>query len=80
MPKICDMTGVREYAEEFPVELWMDEEVGRLVIVALNQAGYDGVAIDFADLVAWMRSGAPSIGGKVLFDSIRESAEDGDNS
>jgi hypothetical protein len=36
--KILTLTGVREYGEKFPVELWRMPN-GRLVIVVENEAG-----------------------------------------
>lgn len=51
------MTGVREYAEGFPVEMQFDEKAQRFVIVAYNEDGFDSVAIDVLDLLRWMKSG-----------------------
>jgi hypothetical protein len=56
MAKICDMAGVREYSEGFPVELWR-EDTGRLTIIARNQDGFDCTSIDFSDLVRWLQHG-----------------------
>jgi hypothetical protein len=53
MPKICEMDGVREYAEGLPVELWTDN--GRLLICP--RLGFDGAAIDLLDLLAWLQHG-----------------------
>jgi hypothetical protein len=60
MAKICDMNTVREYAEGYPVELWRDDDSGRLVLLALNEAGFSGVRIDLWDLINWLRSGSGS--------------------
>ena len=57
MGKICELSGVREYAEGFPVSLWMDADSGRLVIVAENEAGNNATAVDLLDLVRWLTSG-----------------------
>jgi hypothetical protein len=68
MPKVCDMLGVREYSEGMPVEFWFDEDQGRMVIIARNQAGYDCTSIDLGDLISWLQHGpsatAPSISGE----------------
>jgi hypothetical protein len=61
MAKICDMEGVREYSEGFPVELWRDD-AERLTIIARNQDGFDCTSIDFLDLVSWLQRGS----GKLL--------------
>lgn len=45
------MEGVREYAEEFPVELGMQN--GRVCIVAINEGGCNSVAIDLLDVLRW---------------------------
>lgn len=57
MTLISKMDGVREYAEGFPVELVWNDELGRAVIVGINQDGYDGVEIDLLDLVQWLQNG-----------------------
>ena len=54
MSKICDMVGVREYAEGYPVELGRDDESGRLVIRATNECGCNCTDIDLQDIVAWL--------------------------
>lgn len=56
MSKVCDMPGVREYAEGLPVELHTDGETGRLVIRAYNEAGFSGTEIDLADLLSWIEA------------------------
>ena len=58
MAKICELVGVREYAEGFPVALWRDEDSGRLLIVAENEGGNNSTAIDLLDLLEWLRHGA----------------------
>lgn len=54
MPKICDMEGVREYCEGFPVELGLDDETGRLIIRATNEGGANCTDIDLDDLIMWL--------------------------
>ena len=51
--KVCEMTGVREYAEEYPVEVWMDEN-GRLVVRAYNEGKHNVTEIDLLDLRNWL--------------------------
>lgn len=57
MPKIIEMISVREYSEGYPVELWKDDESGRLVFRARNEGGNNEVLIDVMDLIEWMRAG-----------------------
>jgi hypothetical protein len=54
MPKLCDMTGVRGGDEGFPVQLWRDDETGRLTIRAINEGGFACVDIDLSDLTNWL--------------------------
>jgi len=44
-------TNIREYAEEYPVTIEMNEDNDRLVIKARNQGGYDCVFIDLMDVI-----------------------------
>lgn len=53
MSKLEIMKGVR--SDESPVELWRDDESGRLTIRAYNEAGYNCTDIDFWDLVEWLK-------------------------
>lgn len=55
MTKICEMTGVREYAEGYPVEIQIDDKSGRAVVVGRNEGGYNEVAIDLMDLIGWLK-------------------------
>lgn len=57
MPKICEMTGVSGGEDGFPVELCLDEDTSRLVIIGYNEAGYNAVDIDTLDLLRWFRVG-----------------------
>lgn len=54
MPKLCDMKDVRGGELGFPVELWHDDETGRLVVRGTNEGGFACVDIDLADLLAWL--------------------------
>jgi hypothetical protein len=53
MKKIV-MEGVREYCEEMDVKLGKGDN-GRLVIVALNEAGYNSTEVDLLDLLEWLK-------------------------
>ena len=53
------MNGVREYAEDFDVEL--REYEGRLVIAALNEGGCNGTDVDLLDLIAWVKENKPEL-------------------
>ena len=55
--RICIMDGVREHDEGFPVELWRDQETGRLAVVARNEGSHNSISLDLMDLVAWLRCG-----------------------
>lgn len=57
MPKICEMGGVREYCEGFPVEPWRDEDNGRLVIKVVNEGSFNGVLVDLWDLLDRISAG-----------------------
>lgn len=54
------MVGVREYAEDMPVRLYMHKN-GRWVIEALNEAGYNGTDVDLLDLLSWLRNNRPEL-------------------
>jgi len=56
MFKICEMVGVREYGESKPVELWRDDETGRLVIRASNECGNNSTSVDLFELLDWVAS------------------------
>ena len=47
------MEGVREYAEDFDVELLRVD--GRLVIHAQNEGGCNGTRVDLLDLLGWVQ-------------------------
>jgi hypothetical protein len=50
----CDLVGVREYVEEYPVELAL--RASRLVVRAYSEGGHRSVEIDLADLLNWLAS------------------------
>jgi hypothetical protein len=56
--KLCEMAGVREHSEHFPVELWRNH--GRLVIRAYSECGNNATDLDLFDLVVWLSSGPSS--------------------
>jgi hypothetical protein len=56
VPKITEMMGVRS-DDAHPVELWRDQQSGRLVVRAYNDAGYSYTEIDLWDLIHWLQSG-----------------------
>jgi hypothetical protein len=51
------MKGVRELTEGYPVELWRNEESGRVVVRAKNEGGFNVVEIDLWDLIGWLTNG-----------------------
>lgn len=52
--KIATLTGVREYAEGYSVELRLEPETGRPVIVAWNEGHNNLTQVDLGDLVTWL--------------------------
>jgi hypothetical protein len=57
--EVAVMVGVREYVEQDPVRLLRRSPkaprgVGRLVISAENEGGYNGTEIDLLDLIEWL--------------------------
>lgn len=60
MPKLCVMDGVREHSEGWPVELWRDDNTGRLVIRAFNEAANNTTDVDLLDVADWLRFGPAS--------------------
>jgi hypothetical protein len=62
MPRICVMESVRELGEGFPVELWRDDDSGRLVVRPYNERHNGSVDIDFMDIISWCQRGPPEIG------------------
>lgn len=57
MPKICDMDGVRGGEDPFPVELWLDDESGRVFVRGTNEGGFACIDIDACDLLQWFKIG-----------------------
>jgi hypothetical protein len=51
---ICEMEGVRELGEGFPVQLYRDTVSGRLFIRAFNECGNNYTDVDFATLIDWL--------------------------
>lgn len=56
MPKLLELNDVRGGEEGFPVELWRDDDTGRIVVRAYNEAGYNATEIDLDDLWRWLNS------------------------
>jgi hypothetical protein len=54
------MDGVREYAEEFPVEL-VTEKNGRIAVRAWNEGRFNCTSIDLLDLLKWVRENKPEL-------------------
>jgi hypothetical protein len=53
------MRGVSEYAEGYPVQL--ETRQGRLAVLAINQGGHDGTAVDLVELLAWVKDNMPEL-------------------
>lgn len=64
-------TKIREYAEEYPVEINKRKAipeleierrgVGRFMINAINNNGYSGVSIDLLDVIEWVKQNRPEL-------------------
>ena len=63
--KICALDGVRQYGDDGPPELWLNED-GRMVVVAFNEGGHCATQLDLYDLVEWVQSGP---GDRTLLDN-----------
>lgn len=59
--KICELEGVREYTDGYPVELQRHQETGRLVVVAYNECHNASTRVDLLDLIAWLQGGPREI-------------------
>ncbi len=62
------MEGVREYAEEYPVKLGLEEpseynklKENRITVLASNEGGCNGVGIDLLDLIDWIKKNKPEL-------------------
>lgn len=53
---LCEIKGVHGGDDGCPIELWRDDDTGRLVIRGYNEAGYAAVDIDAIELATWMGS------------------------
>ena len=54
------LEGVNEYCEGMPVEL-AETSLGRLVIRAKNECGYNGTDVDLLELIAWLKKNRPDM-------------------
>jgi hypothetical protein len=54
--KIATLNDVREYTDNDPVELWLNDK-GRIVIRAYNECQYNYTDVDLIDLLCWAKSG-----------------------
>lgn len=57
MIELCEMIGVRELTEGYPVQLGRNRDSGRLVVRAKNEGGNNVTEIDLLDLIQWLRLG-----------------------
>lgn len=46
-------TDIRDYSENFPVQIALDCDTNRAVIVARNQGGFDCTMVDLNDVLKW---------------------------
>ncbi|MFM7011996.1 MAG: hypothetical protein ACKO0Z_22145 [Betaproteobacteria bacterium] len=64
-----ELDDVSEYCECYPVyidtvkgnDYSLGENEERMVLCATNQGGFDGVAIDLLELVAWLKKNKPEL-------------------
>lgn len=69
------MTEIREYAEEYPVQIRLLKEVseikgfnkglGRYVIIAENEGGYNCTSVDLLDVLEWVKKHKPELLEKI---------------
>jgi hypothetical protein len=52
---------VREYSEGYDVELGVEEDNGREVIIAVNEGGHNITQVDLLDLIAWLKIHKPHL-------------------
>ncbi len=57
MAKICDLISVRGGDLEFPVQLYRDDDTGRVVVRGINEGGFSCVDIDLCDLLEAIGAG-----------------------
>ena len=57
-------TDIREYVEELPVQIMWDTKRLVWVIVALNEAGCNGVHVDLIDVCGWVKENMHIITGR----------------
>jgi hypothetical protein len=79
------LTAIREYTEQLPVAISVRESrqlgnrwdagVGRLVIEASNQGGFDGVEVDLLDVIKWVRENRPDLLACQEHDDCRRNPE-----
>ncbi len=59
-----EMPGVREYGDEFPVELLQNingEPTDRWILHAFNEGGCCATYVDLFDLLNWLRENRPDL-------------------
>lgn len=54
---VCELKGVRDHSEGYPVELVLNEAIGRFVLRAWNEGHNNTTEIDLIDLIAWCSLG-----------------------
>ena len=72
--KTQEMTGVREYCEQYPVALVLvsphaerpeygplPTEGPRWCVQAMNEGGHNSTSIDLLDLIQWLRANRPEL-------------------
>lgn len=56
-----EMEGVREHAEEMPVQFGTTYKNDRLSIIAFNQGGCDYTIVDALDFIKWLKKNHPEL-------------------
>ena len=54
---LCEMIGVREYGEGYPVELVRNQATNRLVLRAHNEGHNNVTEVDLFDVLEWLQKG-----------------------
>ena len=60
-PRLKVDNNIREYAEEYPVQIEFDKKRQRYVIIALNEGGYNSTSVDLVDLLEYVKEKMPGL-------------------
>ena len=52
-------TNIREYGEEFPVEIIYEKN--RMAIMSFNEGGCNNTSVDLLDVIEWVKKNMPEL-------------------